>query len=115
MLLERDAWFDRRAARYLVAWWIGSIITLAGVMFQLVIPMDRQPDLLSLRSLEIVAFVSGAWLLPGFVLGGWKALLVATGRSAVRTGTDRVLVIVFAAWAIGWPLFVLLGVLYRGA
>lgn len=113
MLLERSAWFDRRAARCLVAWWVGSIITLACVMFQLLIPMDRQPHLLSVWGLEIAGFMSAAWLVPGFVLGGWKVLLIAAGRSAVRTGTDRVLVIVFAAWAIGWPLFILLGTLYR--
>jgi hypothetical protein len=115
MLLERTEWFDRRTARCLVAWWIGSIITLACVMFQLLIPMDMQPDLLSVRALEIVAFMSGAWMVPGFVLGGWKVLLVAVGRSAVRTGTDRGLFIVFAAWAIGWPLFVVaIGLLHGG-
>ena len=77
--------------------------------------MDMQPDLLTVHALEIVAFISGAWIVPGFALGGWKVLLVAAGRSSVRTGTDRGLSIVFAAWAIGWPLFVLaIGLLHGG-
>jgi hypothetical protein len=46
---------------------------------------------------------------PGFILGGWKALLVAAGRSTTRTTTDRVLVAVFALCLIGWPLFVTAG------
>ena len=91
MLLERSAWFDRRTARWLVAWWVGSVVTLALLWFEFEVPLDTQPHLLSVWGLRTVVLISAAWLVPGFVLGGWKVLLVAAGRSAVLTGTDRLL------------------------
>jgi hypothetical protein len=78
------------------------------------LPVDVQFTWLSMQGLTIMALIAGAWLVPGFVLGGWKALLVAVGRSGVTTGTDKALMVVFALWAVGWPLFVVLSLVQHG-
>ena len=99
-------WSGRTTARYLVGWWVGSIVALALLAAYFVVPVDVRFQWLSVQGLEIVALLSAVWLVPGFVLGGWKALLVAFGCSSVRTGADRVLIVVFSLWAVGWPLVV---------
>ncbi len=73
--------------------------------------MDVQFRWLSWQGIETLAILGASWLVPGFVLGGWKAMLVACGWSSVRTATDKVFIALFAFWAIGWPLSVV--VAYR--
>ena len=70
----------------------------------LFLPVDVQFQWFSWQGLETLAVLGVSWLVPGFVVGGWKALLIASGRSSVRTATDKVLIALFALWAIGWPL-----------
>jgi hypothetical protein len=115
-VIERLPRFSgRTTARYLVGWWVGSIVALACLAAYYVIPVDVQFRWLSVQGLEIIAFMIASWLIPGFVLGGWKALLVAVGRSAVRTGTDRALIVVFSLWAIAWPILVVVAAInHRG-
>jgi hypothetical protein len=40
-------------------------------------------------------------LLPALALGGWKAILVATGRSAIRTRLDIAWLSLFGVYTIG--------------
>ena len=46
-------------------------------------------------------------LVPGLALGGWKAVLVATGRSSIKGKVDIVWLSVFGLWTIGWTLMAL--------
>jgi hypothetical protein len=79
-----------------------SVLAIEGfVFYYILLPVDLPTEWVWL--VEVFAFTTFAWLLPGLVLGGWKALLVAARRSDVRTGTDRGLMILFALWAVGWP------------
>jgi hypothetical protein len=43
-------------------------------------------------------------LIPGLVLGGWKAISVALGRSVISRRRDVAWIAVFGVWAIGWSL-----------
>lgn len=114
-MIERlPRWSDRTAVRWLVGWWVGSIVALVWLAAYYLIPVDVQFRWLSIQGLEIFALLTAAWLAPGFVLGGWKALLVAVGRSSIRTGADKALLIVFSLQAIGWPLGVLFTVIKHG-
>ncbi len=98
--------WSRRTSSWLVAWWVASVIALDVVVTPLFLPVDVRFHWLSWQGLESVALIGAYWLIPGFVLGGWKALLIGCGWSSVRTATDRVLITLFALWASGWPLTV---------
>ena len=99
--------------RYLVAWWVLSVVVVAMVLLDyLWLPSDEA--WWSLDNLAFVGVAASLWLTPGFLLGGWKALLVAAGRSGIRTRTDKALVVVFAAWAVGWPLAMAVSMVRQG-
>jgi hypothetical protein len=102
----RDRWSDRELARGLVGWWLTSVLVLACVGAYFVMPVDVQFDWFSINGLILIAGLAVTWLIPGAIFGGWKAVLVAAGRTSIASGADRALIVVFAAWAIGWPLFV---------
>jgi hypothetical protein len=111
-VIERlPSWSDRRATQSLVVWWVGSIVALVPLTTYYLIPVDIQ---FSVPGLAWGAYLTAVWLAPGFVLGGWKALAVALGRSSIRTGTDKALVAVFSLWAIGWPCVVVLTLIHQG-
>lgn len=99
MSLRAVPWSTR--ARWLVAWWVLSVLVLVWLAVIFLIPSDVQFQWQD--NLRLIPVMTAGWLLPGFAFGGWKALLVAAKRSDVRTGTDRALMIVFAIWSIGWP------------
>jgi hypothetical protein len=103
--------WSRRTSSCLVVTWVASVVAVDLVATPLLLPVDVQFRWLSWQGLETLAVVGASWLIPGFVLGGWKALLVASGWSSVRTATDKVLIALFALWAIGWPVSVV--VAYR--
>ena len=106
MLPVHHRGWSRRTSSCLVGWWLVSVIALDLVVTPLFLPVDVRFRWLSWQGLQDMALVGAAWLVPGFFLGGWKALLVASGRSSVRTATDKVLIALFGLWAIGWPVFV---------
>jgi hypothetical protein len=95
---------DRRRALYLVAWWLGSIVTFSTFAAYYLLPVDIQFRWFSLEGLEMVGRLMAFWLVSGLVMGGWKALLVATGRSSIRTGTDRAVIAIFILWTLAWPV-----------
>jgi hypothetical protein len=107
-------WSDQLYARYLIGWWLGSSIFVAWLWAVYFAPVDVEFTWLSRLGLEIFCMFGAGLLAPGFVLGGWKALLVAAGRSAIRTRTDKALAVVFALWAVGWPALVLFSVYQHG-
>jgi hypothetical protein len=110
VIAQLPGWSDRRLARWLVAWWVGSVVTLVLLAAYYVLPIDVQTEWLSWWGLRIIGMMTAAWLFPGFLLGGWKALLVAAGRSSIRTTTDKALIVVFSLWAFGWPVIILIDV-----
>lgn len=115
MIARLPRWSDRRAARYLVGWWIGSIVAVSWLAAYSVLPVDVRFQWLSPHGFEIIGYLVATWLIPGLVLGGWKALLVAAGVSSIRTGTDKALIAVFTLWTLGWPAVVMLTAVRLGA
>jgi hypothetical protein len=97
---------EPRHLRWLVAWWLCSLIVLAVLVCHYVLPVDTEFEIVSPAGPLAVAAISFGWSIPGYASGGWKALLVAADRSQVRTRTDTIFVGAFAVWAVGWPLFV---------
>ena len=107
-MIALEAWPVRRMLGVLVAWWVVSNVALA---WQLVdtIPIDQPFSALSADGLRLVGVTTVALLAPGFLVAGWKALLVAAGRSSIRTQVDHGLIILFALWAVGLPLVLVSG------
>jgi hypothetical protein len=101
---SEDRFGVRRTAAGLIAWWL---VTVVGLV---VIAHDQSQRFFSATphppqsSVSHWAILGGAWLMPGVVLGGWKAILVATGRSSVSRRRDRVAMRLFAGWVICWAL-----------
>jgi hypothetical protein len=95
---------DRRTARYLVAWWVGSVVTFSALAAYYLLPVDIQFRWLSWEGFVMTGRLAAFWLLSGVVMGGWKALLVATGRSCIRTGTDKAVITIFILWTLAWPV-----------
>lgn len=95
---------DRRTAAYLVAWWLGSVITFSGLAAYYLLPVDIEFRWLSWEGLEMVGRLIAVWLVSGLLMGGWKAILVATGRSSIRTGFDKAVIAVFILWTFVWPV-----------
>jgi hypothetical protein len=97
---------ERQVAASLVAWWLVSTAVLAVVFIVEIVPLDDHVWSASVSTLGMAAAISVVWWSQGFVLGGWKALLVALGRASLRTRRDKVWLGAFAIQAFGWPIFV---------
>jgi hypothetical protein len=89
---------QRRYAGLLVAWWLVSVIGLAIVSYQ------QGKSFAASFPLEVWAWVTFVWLLPGFLLGGWKAILVLVGRGSMTRRRDRVFIRLFTFWIVGWAI-----------
>ncbi|HEY3764781.1 MAG TPA: hypothetical protein VGL44_06450 [Gaiellales bacterium] len=98
----------------MIGWWLGSAIAVACLWAVYFAPVDVQFTWQSRLGVEIFGAFATALLAPGFVLGGWKALLVAAGRSAIRTRWDRAIATVFALWAVVSPVFVVYSMFQHG-
>jgi hypothetical protein len=95
---------DRRTAVCLVAWWLGSVTTFSGFAAYYLLPVDIQFRWLSWAGVQMVGRLIAFWLVSGLVMGGWKAVLVATGRASVRTGSDKAVIVIFTLWTLAWPV-----------
>ncbi len=105
---------DRRRARYLVGWWLGSVVTFSGLAAYYLLPVDVQFRWLSRAGFEMIGRLIAIWLISGLVMGGWKALLVAAGRSSIRTMTDRSVIAIFVLWTLAWPVVTILAAVNLG-
>jgi hypothetical protein len=105
---------DRRRARYLVGWWVGSVVTFSGFAAYTLLPVDIQFRWLSWAGFEMIGRLIAFWLISGLVMGGWKALLVAIGRSSIRTMTDRAVIAIFILWTLAWPVMTILAAVNLG-
>ncbi len=89
---------QRRTLGLVIAWWLVSVIGLA------ILTQIHDHELGLPTSFGAAVYVAVAWLLPGFVLGGWKAILVVAGRTSVTRRRDRIFVRLFTYWVVGWSL-----------
>jgi hypothetical protein len=105
---------DRRTARYLVGWWVSSVVTFSGLAAYYLLPVDIQLRWLSWDGFEIIGRLMAFWLISGLVVGGWKALLVAAGRSSIRTAADRAVIAIFILWTFVWPVMTTLAAVRLG-
>ena len=92
---SEDRFGERRTLGVLVAFWVVAVIGLA-ILAQL-----RSHETGLPANFGQMVYVAAWSLVPGILLGGWKAILVAAGRSTVTRRRDRIFIRIFTFWVVG--------------